>query len=187
MRVLLALALLCQGVSACFNPYHVGVPVDVENHVPLVDVVPTATLRPIPAAVTIDGGAQACAPTEFNFVDLFDADGDELTVLWTIVFARSNELRRVLKESPAIVPLDDGSYAVNDSTDLTLDAAVLERALGADLALQAEAGPDVFQLIELRVSDNGFSGGNDPVPVGGGAMFYKSWNVKLEPCAAVAP
>ena len=136
----MALALLSVVTAGCFNPNHIGRPVEGENHVPIVDILPTPTLTPIAAAVSLDG-VDACAPTEFNFISLDDSDGDILTVRWDLVFGGfGGEVRRELKSSPPLAPLDDGSYAANDSTDLSLDAAGLRRRLGADLDAQVRSG-----------------------------------------------
>ncbi len=180
----MALALLSVVTAGCFNPNHIGRPVEGENHVPIVDILPTPTLTPIAAAVSLDG-VDACAPTEFNFISLDDSDGDILTVRWDLVFGGfGGEVRRELKSSPPLAPLDDGSYAANDSTDLSLDAAGLRRRLGADLDAQVGAGDDVFQLLELRVSDGGFvaDSNGDPIAPPGARLVYRTWNVKLEPC-----
>jgi len=181
----LASALLCVVAAGCFNPNLIGHPLPRDNHVPVVEVLPTPTLTPLDAVVELD--QQGCAPLQFEISRLEDSDGDTLTVRYDIVVDRDGtEVRQLLKETPPIEVGDDGTYALPNNTGLDLDRSRLQR-LG-DLRPQATADAQVFQLIELRVSDNGFNDNNDvPVPGAGGGMFFISWNVKLSPCIGTAP
>ncbi len=181
----LALVLLCVGSTGCFNPNLIGHPLPRDNHVPVVEVLPVPTLTPLDAVVELD--QTGCAPLQFELTKLEDLDGDALTVRYDIVVNRDGiELRQRLKETPPIEVGDDGTYALPNGTSLDLDRTLLQR-LG-DLRTQATADAEVFQLIELRVSDNGFNDSDDvPVAGPGGGMFFISWNVKLSPCIGAGP
>jgi hypothetical protein len=178
----LALALLFSSAAlpACFNPTHIGEAVPKENHVPVVEAFPPPTFEPLPAQVGGD-----CVPLELQIQALDDADGDTLTVRFDVVVERNERASRVLlRESPPIKPLDDGTYPLTDLTSLVLGADVLGAKLGD---LEAQKGRT--QLVELRVSDAGFASdeNGDPVPEGDGGVVFLSWQIALQDCAPVAP
>jgi hypothetical protein len=167
-------------LPACFNPTHIGEVVPKENHVPVVEAFPPPTFEPLPAQV---GGA--CVPLELQIQALDDADGDKVTVRFDIVLERNELASRVLlRESPPIVPLDDGTYPLTDLTSLVLGGDVLGAKLGD---LEAQKGRT--QLVELRVSDAGFASdeNGDPVPDGDGGVVFLSWLIALQDCAPVTP
>lgn len=190
LRSTLASALLCVVATGCFNPNLIGHPLPEDNHVPVVEVLPTPTLNPLDAVVEID--QQGCAPLEFEITKLEDADGDTLTVRYDIVVQRPGsaaEFRQRLKSTPPITVSDDGTYPLPNNTGLELNFNTLNTPLGSNLDDQIVADAEVFQLIELRVSDNGFVDddlGPPRAPAGDG-MFFISWNVKVSPCIGTAP
>jgi hypothetical protein len=183
--LLASTVLLVVGSAACFNPNHIGQAVPKENHVPVVEVFPAPSFAPLQADVALDAATAGCAPLTFNIVQLEDADGDPLSIRFDMVINRGGELRLNLKQSAPLLPLDDGSYPLTASSELTLDTAQLN-VLG-DLDVQTK--PDAFQLIELRVSDNGFVPGDSGgfVPGDDGGMFSFAWAIKLTPCTVVTP
>ncbi len=175
----LALLWLSSPLPACFNPTHIGEAVPKENHVPVVEALPPPTFEPLPAQV---GG---CVPLEVQISALDDADGDDLTVRFDIVVERNERASRVLlRESPPIAPLDDGTYPLTGLTSLVLGQDVLGAKLGD---LDAQKGRT--QLVELRVSDAGFASdeNGDPVPEGDGGVVFLSWQIALQDCAPVSP
>ncbi len=182
----LASAVLMVVVSAaCFNPNHIGQAVPKENHVPVVEVFPAPSFGPLQADAALDAATAGCAPLTFNIVQLEDADGDPLRIRFDMVVNRGGELRVPLKQSAPLEPLDDGTYPLTASTELTLDRAQLN-VLGD---LDEQTKPDAFQLIELRVSDSGFEAGDGGglVPQDDGGMFFFTWAIKLTPCTVVTP
>lgn len=183
----LASAVLMVVVSAaCFNPNHIGQPVPKENHVPVVEAFPAPSFAPLQADVALDAATAGCAPLSFNIVRLEDADGDPLTIRFDIVRNRGGrEVGQNLKLSAPLLPLDDGTYPLTASSELTLDAAQLN-VLGD---LDEQTSPDAYQLIELRVSDSGFEsdGSGGFIPSDDGGMFFFAWAIKLTPCTVVTP
>lgn len=184
----LASAVLMVVVSAaCFNPNHIGQPVPKENHVPVVEVFPAPSFAPLQADVALDAATAGCAPLSFNIVRLEDADGDPLTIRFDLLVSRgATEQRENLKLSAPLRPLDDGTYPLTASTELTLEGPSLDVTLG-DLDEQTQ--PGAFQLLELRVFDNGFETDDSGalVPQGDGGMFFFAWAIKLTPCTVVTP
>ncbi len=154
--------------SACFNPRLIGSEQARENHVPVVEVFPAPSNVPIPA----DVGGQ-CAPAEISIVALDDADDDPLTVRFDIL-SGSRARRRFLQQSPPIPPIDNG-YPLNALTTLKLDETTLGDVTPGDVDTQ---------LVELRVSDDGFAAdiNGNPVAGDGGGLFFMSWIVRIAPC-----
>lgn len=182
---LLASALLCVVSTGCFNPNLIGHPLPLDNHVPVVEVLPRPTLTPLDAVV--DGAQVGCAPLQLEIITLKDSDGDTLTVNYDIIVNREGtEIRQNLKTTPPILASDDGTYPLPNNTGLDLNRNTLAQV--GDLRQQTEADAEIFQLIELRVSDNGFDRIDGvPIPRDGGGLFTTTWNVKLSPCIGTAP
>lgn len=156
-------------MAACFNPTFIGEEVARDNHAPVVEVFPPPSNVPVPA----DLGGDDCK-RELSIVAMDDADDDRLTVRFDILRTINDLQRRTLLQvSPPLAPLD-GAYPITSNTSLELS----EERLGG-LTIE-----DELQLIELRVSDNGFEAdeNGDPVVGEGGAVFFMSWVIRIGTC-----
>jgi hypothetical protein len=166
----MALAVLSlSAMAACFNPTFIGEEVARDNHAPVVEVFPPPSNVPVPA----DLGGDDCK-RELSIVAMDDADDDRLTVRFDILRTINDLQRRTLLQvSPPLAPLD-GQYPITSNTSLELS----EERLGG-LTIE-----DELQLIELRVSDNGFEAdeNGDPVVGEGGAVFFMSWVIRIGTC-----
>lgn len=160
--------------TGCLNPLFFE---DVEpavNHAPAV-----TNLLPQPSFedVVANAGANCAPPEAFRADRLDDADGDVLTVRWTLLVPRADGAARIplLEEElePLEPPIDDVEY---DFRPFELSGSRLRIALGGDLDNQSKA--DVQQLLELRISDRGFKPGTDE-PRADAGSFLASWGVKL--------
>jgi hypothetical protein len=175
-RRVVAPALLMLAASGCFNPTCIGEVQPRENHVPVVEVQPDPSFEAIP----VDLGAD-CFTTELRIDALNDDDGDTLTVRYDMLLQRrvgSPPARVPLQLGPPIEPSSEGDYPLNAFTNLKIDAALIERAVGS---LPDDPNVADTQLIELRVSDNGFVADAAGVPVvpEGGGLFFSNWLVRL--------
>jgi hypothetical protein len=167
-------------VTGCFNPVRIGAEQLLEDHVPVVEALPPPTFEPLVAQV-----GDECKPLAFIIDTLDDPDGDTLTVRFDAVVERNGRASRVLlRETPPILPLEDGTYPLTGLTRLTLDQDLLGARLG-----DVDTQKGRTQLIELRVSDTGFVSdeNGDPVPDGDGGVVFLSWLITLQECVPVAP
>ncbi len=156
--------------SGCLDPTCIGEVRPRENHVPVVEVTPEPTFEPVPAPVGL-----CCRPTSLAIQTMSDADEDFLTVRYDILIRRqlASEPQRInLFESQPITQTD-GKYPTG-TTDLRLNPDLIFGQLGLLPEIDT-------QLIELRVSDNGFVNDEKNVPIvpDGGGLFFASWLIRL--------
>jgi hypothetical protein len=175
-RAVAAVALSLLGLmTGCLNlsPGELEV---VVNHVPvIVSVFPEPSFEP----VQVNVGAN-CRPETFRLDDLDDSDLDTLTVRWHLLFNREGTpvRERVAAEIlPALInPTTELRYA---PVTLSLDRAVFNRELGQS-GIRDQSASNVFQLLEVRVSDAGFADVEDDVATAPGAgLAFRSWQMKL--------
>ncbi|MDP2341239.1 MAG: hypothetical protein Q8O67_09790 [Deltaproteobacteria bacterium] len=163
--------------SGCFNPTCIGEVQPRENHVPVVEVQPDPSFNAIPADIGKD-----CEPITLRIDAMNDADGDTLTVRFDMLLQRragTGGARIELAEREPIEPSPDGTYALNSFTNLEINRGLIDAKVG-NLSDDPEVADT--QLIELRVSDNGFVKDENDVPVvpgDGDGLFFSNWLIRL--------
>ena len=175
----LASALLCLPSMGCLNLLQEDFqpPVD---HAPVVSgLVPPPGPKPVVQNVGLN-----CAPADTCRADsLDDADGETLTVRWSVRLDRSRDndgsqiVRLILFEAD-LDRLNPPVHGINyDFQPFQLDFTTVTNQISeADLSGQQK---DRTQLLELGVSDGGFRSGTEEVRAPGQLLTYFSWPLKL--------
>jgi hypothetical protein len=160
-----------------------------------VDHAPVVTqMKPDPSVGKIPANLGAnCAPAATFFAEsVDDADGDDLTVRWTLEFPEEGfgagsfqTVSRVITEftlQKLPVAVDNKNY---DFPPFELDQQTLvpQTMTTDELAKQVSNFSDVGQLLELFISDGGFEAGTNDASKGFSVVSF-SWAIQLQdtPC-----
>ena len=156
------------------------------DHVP---VIASVSPEPTPDPVNVNIGAE-CRPETFRIDSLDDPDDDTLTVRWHLLFNRDGLTVREQIDAEAVPHLENPTSNGQEYKPLTLDLRrpLFTRELGA-AGIREQSAPGVFQLLEVRVSDDGFVEGDVPEVPPGAGLAFRSWTMKLldNDCSPVNP
>jgi hypothetical protein len=162
-------------LTACLDPILINELQVEENHPPeLSEVTPEPGFAPLQVVV-----GENCLPETFA-AQLSDLDDDVLTIRFNLVVQRTgsdNGARERVREEELAPAEERGPEGQQyNFQPLDLSFATLVSILDVDGLRNETNKPG--QLLELRVSDNGFLAGQEVAGAGAGTAYF-SWAIKL--------